>query len=260
MFSSSECVYASTHQARSIIPQRASNERHRWLTGTASLHAENELSVIEFDEDQNALHLMKNYSHPDQIWCMESSANDPSLVVTSHQSKFGGHGVTLFRMPGQSASDLEEDSGGNEPSVASVKEDLEEVVRVKEKTSSKSCVNSIRWHHQNDSLLTAGNEITVHQIAESEVVDTFELNTGAANDSDNDTVFKSAADSYAVATWDPHSNDMCAAARGKNLHFFDTRTCAITCTVQAHSNSIRDVGKSKSKIEGFASLYCCHLM
>jgi len=51
-YSGNGAVYAASGQARQIIPQIASKEKHRWVIGTASLNGTaNEINVLEFDED-----------------------------------------------------------------------------------------------------------------------------------------------------------------------------------------------------------------
>ena len=87
MFNQSECLFALNAVSRAMVAQTASKERHRWVAGTCSLSADNELSVLEYDEDNNALILAGLYAHSDQVWNLDTSHKDTSLVITTHVSK-----------------------------------------------------------------------------------------------------------------------------------------------------------------------------
>ena len=106
MFTSQSCVFAVNYQARSLAPQKASKERHRFLVGTCSLHDSNELSVLEYHESSNQIEATAIYSHPDQIWSIEPSPNDSDLVITSGQSSSGEKHLNLWRMPHQNSKNI----------------------------------------------------------------------------------------------------------------------------------------------------------
>lgn len=78
------------------------------MIGTCSLHDSNELNVLEFFEDTNHFEVSAQYSHPDQIWAVESCPYDPSLVITSRQNAKGLKSLTLWKMERQETIDLEE--------------------------------------------------------------------------------------------------------------------------------------------------------
>ena len=89
-----------------MCPQRAATETNRFIVGTCSLHDDNEISVLEYNEDSNQIDSMAVFSHPDQIWNMESSPQDPSLLLTCRQPKDGRFSVSLWKMSNQSKEDI----------------------------------------------------------------------------------------------------------------------------------------------------------
>lgn len=101
MYTSSAAVLGVNFQSRSICPQKASLEKHRFLVGTSSFHDENELSVLEYREDSNSMEVSAVYAHRDQIWALEPSPTDPSLVISSRQAITGTRAITLWQMPNQ---------------------------------------------------------------------------------------------------------------------------------------------------------------
>ena len=152
MFTSQSCVFAVNYQARSLAPQKASKDRHRFLVGTCSLHDCNELSVLEYHEDSNQIEATATYNHPDQIWSIEPSPNDSDLVVTSSQSSRGDKDLTLWRMPNQSVDDLQKSSVHVEDKLDLVKEST---FAISDKTT---LIQNIKWHHTQNKILTTDSD------------------------------------------------------------------------------------------------------
>lgn len=138
-----------------MCAQRGSKERHRFIVGTCSLHDKNELSVLQYSEDSNHFDTSALYSHPDQVWAVETSPKDPSLVVTSRQSHSGSKAVTLWRMPKQSKEDIEDDLGAN---YTNIPVDLEEITSFNQ-SQKPAFVRSLKWHNSEDLLLGVDNKI-----------------------------------------------------------------------------------------------------
>jgi WD40 repeat protein len=132
--------------------QRASKDRHRFLVGTCSLHDSNELDVLEYFEDTNHFEIVAQYSHPDQIWGMESSPQDPSLVVSSRQTLDGRKSLTLWKMDRQEQIDLEEIYAGPTGML-----ELEEKVSFGHHTVGVA-VEQMVWHGTQQNLLLSVND------------------------------------------------------------------------------------------------------
>ena len=162
MFTSQSCVFAVNYQARSLAPQKASKERHRFLVGTCSLHDSNELSVLEYHESSNQIEATAIYSHPDQIWSIEPSPNDSDLVITSGQSSSGEKHLNLWRMPHQNADDLLESTA---PIEDKLNLSCETTFPILEKDT---LIQNIKWHpNQNKIMTTNSDSIALWSVGES---------------------------------------------------------------------------------------------
>jgi WD40 repeat protein len=112
------------------------------------LHDNNELSVLQYNEDSNNIQAAEIYPHPDQVWAIESSPNDTSLVVTSRQSVSGSKSATLWKMKNQDDNNLDNLDNYNNDQF-----DLSEIASFSHSQKS-SVINSIKWHKSNNKLLT----------------------------------------------------------------------------------------------------------
>ena len=248
MFTSG-AAYAAAGQARQLIPQSASKDRHRWVLGTAVL-GENEINVLEYDEDEGTLECYSTYHHPHgQIWAMETSPRDSSLIITSHQDNKKGHGLSLFRMPGQSLSEIKK--GGNKDE-AGTKRDLLKLQSIESTIPEKrdpTFVTSVKWSPHDDKIIAAKEStVSIYTITESslriEGSDKVDLRIEAGLGPSKNKAF---AGSYSAAAWDPHSNTSAAVVCDAHLHLLDTRSMSISNSIQAHRGSCRDVDYNPNK-------------
>ena len=152
MFTSQSCVFAVNYQARSLAPQKASKERHRFLVGTCSLHDSNELSVLEYHESSNQIEATAIYNHPDQIWSIEPSPEESDIVITSSQSSQGDNALTLWRMPHQSADSLLDNTAPVEDKLELTKESSFPIEK------STSLIQNIKWHPTQNKILTTDSD------------------------------------------------------------------------------------------------------
>ena len=95
-----------------------------------------------------------SFSHPDQIWALEASPKDASLVVTSRQAQNSSKSLTMWKMPKQDAEDYEEDV---RLSFNSERLELSEVATFNH-SQKPSSVKDIKWHSSGNSLLTVDNK------------------------------------------------------------------------------------------------------
>ena len=136
--------------------------------GTCSLHDSNELSVLQYSEDANHFDITSVYSHPDQIWAIEASPKDTSLVVTSRQTQSCSKALTIWKMPNQTAEDMDDDEAG----AAVYNQDQPELTEVASFNQSMkpSTVRSMRWHKRDDTILTLDSKLlSVWSISEGKV-------------------------------------------------------------------------------------------
>ena len=119
------------------------------------MHDSNELDILQYSEDSNHLEVACSFSHPDQIWALEASPKDASLVVTSRQSQNSSKSLTMWKMPKQDVEDYEEDV---RLSFNSDRLDLSEVATFNH-SQKASTVKDIKWHSNGGSLLTVDNNL-----------------------------------------------------------------------------------------------------
>lgn len=160
-----------------ICPQYASKELHRFIVGTCSLHDRNELSVLQYSEDSNYFDVSSVFTHPDQVWAIEASPKDTSLVITSRQSKECLKSLTLWRMPRQTMEDMMSDTEVIQSSHSSSEYrtddailDLEELVTFNQNQGAH-CVKDVKWHSAGHALLTIDNRLlSAWKIAEGKII------------------------------------------------------------------------------------------
>jgi hypothetical protein len=122
--------------------------------GTCSLHEENELSVLEYHEDSNAIDSPMAYAHPDQIWSTDSSFKDPSLVVTSWQNSSGVTGATVWKMPHQSPEEINSAEPGQ---YLGDRLTMDSVGDLTDK-STQNIPNNVKWHPTKELILMSNAE------------------------------------------------------------------------------------------------------
>lgn len=126
------------------------------------MHDNNEISVLQYAEDSNHFDAVAVYSHPDQVWAMDSSPKDSSLLVTSRQSQNNSKSLTVWRMAKQAKEDLEEDAGAYSTETL----DLAEVATFNQ-SQKPALVRSVKWHKTDDKLLSIDNKFLAVWDAES---------------------------------------------------------------------------------------------
>lgn len=129
------------------------------------MHDQNEISVLQYSEDSNHFEATSIYSHPDQIWCLETSPTDPSLVVTSRQNVNRDNAISLWKMPKQEAEDLEEDQHNYHHDILELNE-----LSTFNKSKNPAIVNSVKWHNTENLLSSVDNAtFTTWDIKDSQV-------------------------------------------------------------------------------------------
>lgn len=238
MYASTSAVFSVNNRSRCITSQKASKERHRFIVGSCALYESNEITVLEYYENTNTIKESSTYSHKDQIWSLESSPKDPSLIVNSHQSISGDKAVTLYCMTGQDHIDtsIEADDDTNESSSSHDhnKKDLQVIHCI---DSSNTYIHSVKWHPKTDTIALASSKtVSVYTIGN----DTSKIKET------NRVTLREGVDiqsySHGSIAFDPHTQSTLAATCNQSLHFIDTKSGDITSSiVNAHDGIIRDI-------------------
>jgi WD40 repeat protein len=124
--------------------------------------------VLRYDEETNQIDAKTIYAHPDQIWAMEPSPTDRSLVVTSSQRRDGTRDVSLYKL----SAETEEDQIVEEDRPQSYDNDLKDLDRVAllPFQDERNFVQSIKWHSSRDTILTLDSlNLSFWSLRESDV-------------------------------------------------------------------------------------------
>jgi len=74
------------HGSRALSAVVGETERHMFLVGTCSVREDNEIHLLEFDEDINALNCKTVLNHPEEIYEISPCPADPNLFFTVHRA------------------------------------------------------------------------------------------------------------------------------------------------------------------------------
>jgi hypothetical protein len=108
--------------------------------------------VLEYDEENNQMDATAVFSHPNQIWALEPSPRDMSLVLTSSRQSDGTNPVVLYKLPGQDIAFTNTDDDGGR----AYEKDIQPPEELAQLTfgDAATFVNSFAWHTARDSVLT----------------------------------------------------------------------------------------------------------
>lgn len=128
------------------------------------------MSILEYDEDSNLLDAKVVCAHPNQIWAIETSPTDQSLVLTSSKREDGINPVTLYKLPEDDADVVvDDDENGYEYRRDDMKP-LQEVSQLSFPDSS-TFVSGMAWHKARNTVLTLDPaSLTMWEIREGDVV------------------------------------------------------------------------------------------
>ncbi|KAI8465862.1 MAG: WD40-repeat-containing domain protein [Monoraphidium minutum] len=94
--SRSQVQYQAQLHSRVLVPVTAQRSRSQWLVGSTSLRDENELRLLEYDPEHEALTSVTSWVHPEEVWDAAPCPVATERVITVH-SKGGAYGATLWR-------------------------------------------------------------------------------------------------------------------------------------------------------------------
>lgn len=232
MFTASSSVYAANYSSRALCSRKAAKDCHMFLVGTCSLHEENDINIIDYQEDSNSIISISTYQHPEQIFSLEASSHDPDLFLSSWINKSNECGLTLWRMSNRNNNDNFDQTSES----ASRKEKL---LLISELDTDKSKLSIPKWHHMKDTIISSNcDQLISYSVTDSDV----KVNTKISLTFDQKNIYSELA-SPALA-WDPHSAaSVCAVAVGSSVQLFDLRKNERTSTLaKAHDGTIRLVG------------------
>jgi WD40 repeat protein len=226
-----------TCRALAAVPDA---ERTLFVIGTRKLRGNNEVHLVTHDRDVDALRCVKAWTHHPEIADVAPCPTDGSLLATVYNPSSGSKdpGAAGGRLPGgvpaaaaaaAAADDAAEtdDARGREP--------LERVSSLVGVTGRAQCV---RWHHDRPGVIATVDEthVKLWQLDASSSSSSSSAPCVGAGEVSAD------AAAAAAAAFDPHADDVFAAATGADLHVWDTRAMQKAQTIHAaRASQVRDV-------------------
>lgn len=104
MFDSSTCIYGLKYPGVAVCANLTETEKHQFVVGTCSVRESNEITLLEFDEDEEDVKCKGIFRHSGQVLGLATCPFAPELVlVTSHPNEQGDGRLVLYK--GLSADD-----------------------------------------------------------------------------------------------------------------------------------------------------------
>lgn len=203
----SSIVLSLKNQARSLSSAPSSGRVSRWIVGTTSLREENELRILEYDPDLEAMTSIRVYDHKSEVWDVACCPEDLHVLATVHSS-VGAYGCTLWT--------------GNEDG------SLHEVQKLNE---GSSIVRRVLWHATQLDLVVCIDESAIHQwtVAEAGIK---LINSGSPGE----------LQQLWSGALHPANPTVAATAGGNNVQIWDLRMLAKSGELlSAHKMPVRDV-------------------
>lgn len=212
--------------------------------------------MLEFNEDSNTLDVTSIYSHPNEVWALETSPTDPSLLITSENGIYQREGnnsssVNLYKMSNQTEDSIRDGKEQREAAYAGDQLDLE-ILAPLPLWNVTSFVHDIKWNSNNSIITSDSQYVSIYSVDNESInmtgkvkICNEEFNHSMHNiNSNSGVVFKDSShitSGGAGLSWDPHHADMCAVAANKcELKLIDTREGRATMAVKnIHKGCIR---------------------
>eukprot|EP00614_Pseudopedinella_elastica_P009445 CAMPEP_0172599642 /NCGR_PEP_ID=MMETSP1068-20121228/19753_1 /TAXON_ID=35684 /ORGANISM="Pseudopedinella elastica, Strain CCMP716" /LENGTH=336 /DNA_ID=CAMNT_0013399955 /DNA_START=27 /DNA_END=1034 /DNA_ORIENTATION=+ len=219
-------VFSLGRKARCIAALESNSERHRFIVGTSCLREPNELALIEYNEEEESVYLVRSYIHPKDVSSLAPSPREADLLFTCS----GLGDAVLWRAPEAQGVFLEDrDANGASPtsSLESVAElpqgsDAHEIIWRKDDTGDAIVasfgVSGVRlWNIRN----------SLEDIGKLSHADSMRVSSGA---------------------WDPHHPSNIAIVCSCSLQGWDTRILKSTYEIaMAHKYACRSVDYNPNK-------------
>ncbi|GAB1603606.1 EARP and GARP complex-interacting protein 1-like [Argonauta hians] len=236
-------IYGLEFPARALTAQVGDTENIRFLVGTQSLRAENQVHHIHFDDEYNSIN--KNiFLHPEgEIWYISASTMDKDILVTCYNKHVDSKTevqASLWRLPTSlSDSFTEEPSNSHRPLKMLCSLDFAEYGEIK----------GVLWH-------PTGEESRLLGLADNHIL-LWDLDVASATAK----IFSSACleargqPKMTAAKWNPHHKcSQVATANDTTIRGWDLRSMKQVYVIEnAHGQLVRDLDFNPNKQYCFVS-------
>ena len=255
MSSSPSASYALGERARCVAAVAGDGDQPVFAVGTQRLKGNNSVHFIEHDRSRNALVKRGSYKHHPEIWDLQPSPTDATLIATMYNplSVTPDYGGAVWRVPG-GGDDQNESKDGS----------LESVASFNGLTGAARCV---RWKVgvgcDPNGPSTSGTLVTLDENSlKLWELDASPSTTMAVTSSSN--LESVDCKSPTSGAWDPHARDLFAVVVGDGVSIFDLRSMTrSTSLIRPHKQNTLNVsydGKNQHKVvtcggDGFVKVF-----
>jgi len=183
----------------------------RFIVGTTKLRHPNELHLIEYDADNEAVRCVNLYGHKHELWHLAPSPHASTLLFTTHDTG-SERRASLWQIPDES------DTAAHASGTLRHVDTLDPIL-------VQSAVQCMVWSpHDASSVLSV----------DQEALHTWSLADGALEHKGTSEQTEGALQhKFGGGAWDPHSASVAATWAGASLALWDLRTMRQTTRVEA---------------------------
>ncbi|XP_050402615.1 EARP and GARP complex-interacting protein 1 [Patella vulgata] len=230
-------IYGLEFQARSLAAQVAETDHIRFLVGTQSLRAENQVHHIDFDDENNLINKNLYLHREGEIWHMSASTFDKSLVTTCYNKTSDSKSEicgAVWKLPGDFDDAVHDDqTTSHQP--------LELVCHLNKDDCGD--LKSVLWQPTGESHNLVG--LTDSHILQWSL-DTESLSAKTINTT---PIAGKAQPKLTCGRWNPHHNcAQIATANDTTIRGWDLRSMEQVYTIEnAHGQLVRDIDFNPNK-------------
>ncbi|XP_064605397.1 EARP-interacting protein homolog [Liolophura sinensis] len=230
-------IYGLEFQARALSAQVAETDSIRFLVGTQSLRAENQVHHIDFDDENNVINKNVFMHREGEIWHLSSCTFDKNLLTTCYNKTSDAKTeiqAAVWRLP----SDF--DTSSSDDSTTNI-QPLELVCHLN--SDEFGDMKSILWHPTGDSKAALG-------IADGHILLwDVDSHSATAKLKDSASLEGKGHPKLTSGKWNPHHNcSQIATANDTTIRGWDLRSMHVVYTIEnAHGQLVRDIDFNPNK-------------
>lgn len=229
-------IYGLEFQARALTSQSAETDQIRFLVGTQSLRAENQVHHIDFDDEMNVINKNVFVHREGEIWHMSASTIDKNLLTTCYNKTSESKAemkAALWRLPS--------DFDSSQPDDQSSHQALQLVCHLD--NTDYGDMKCVLWHPTGDSkslLGLADNHILLWELDTASSSAKLSASTGLES---------KGQPKMTCGRWNPHHNcTQIATANDNCIRGWDIRSMEQVYVIEnAHGQLVRDLDFNPNK-------------
>ncbi|XP_059162909.1 EARP-interacting protein homolog [Physella acuta] len=232
-------IYGLEFQARSLCAQEAETDNIRFLVGTQSLRAENQVHYIDFDDENNVINKTIFLHREGEIWNISSSTFDAGLFSTCFNKTSDTKSelkAAVWQIPSNADpfNPASDDSSNSHPHLQ---------LKCYLSPDEHSDVKSVLWQPAGDSHSVIG-------LCEDKIVCwDLDVASSTAKMTSSTSIEGRCQHKLTSGRWNPHHNcNQIATANETSIRGWDLRTMSQVYHIEsAHGQLVRDLDFNPNK-------------